>query len=200
MTLKTMVLGALTLSLMAAPAEAQILKRVQDRMKQKVTERKAETEESLVTHSTEPADSALGRVAAPVDSLMGRAGAGAGSALASLGRSGDAEAAAQISKELAAGRADLAGVAFERGSGALTPGSEAQLQALVAALSSSPGSYLVQGRADYGAMEPQPQGESRALTVKHWLAGHGVPVDQLFAAGAGAAQPGEPVISVVRVQ
>ena len=50
--LMTMVLGTLTLGLKAAPAEAQLGKRVQERLKQKVAERKAETEERLVTHAT----------------------------------------------------------------------------------------------------------------------------------------------------
>jgi outer membrane protein OmpA-like peptidoglycan-associated protein len=199
-SLTMIVLGVLTLGPVTSLAEAQFIKRVQVRVKQKVTERKAETEESLLTHSTEPADSVLHRVAQPVDSLAGRAGASAGSAIANLGRSGDAEASARISQALASGRVDLAGVGFEADGSALTPGSERELRALAGALVSSPGSYLVQGRSDPGTAAAQPSGENRAAMVKHWLAAHGVPADHLFAAGDGAGQPDKPVISVVRIQ
>lgn len=188
----------------ARPADAQILKRVTERVKQKVVEKKVQTEETALNHATEPADSALTRAAAPVESLTARAGGAAGAAVAGVGRSsgGASSEQARLREQLTAGRADLPAVQFESGSAALTPAGEPALAALAAVLLESPGPFLIQGRADPGAAPADAPlvASARATTVKAWLSANGVPPERIFAAGDGAAMPEQPLVTVVVIQ
>ena len=176
------------------PAEAQFTKRLTERIKQKVAEKKMQTEEAALNNAAQPADSAMARVAAPVETLTARAGGAAGSAVAGVGRRPDEEQQARVRlrEELAAGRADLLEVRFEPGTAALAAASEGPLRSLAAALTESPGAFLVQGRADPGAAPGDAPGvaSARAAGVKAWLVGYGIPAERIFAAGDGAAAPG----------
>jgi len=197
-------IGLLATSVTVEQAEAQLLKRVAERVKQKVTERKLQTEESVLNHAAEPADSALAKVTSPVESLATRAGGGAGAAVGRLGR-GEGNASAEVTRirtELATGRAALPGVIFVPGTDAIDPSSGPSLQALASVLTESPGAFLVQARGDAGA---QPQdgirlGGARAAAIKSWLVSTGVPAERLFAAGDPAATPDGSMVSVVPMQ
>jgi outer membrane protein OmpA-like peptidoglycan-associated protein len=197
-------IGLLTASVSTERAEAQFLKRVKERVKQKVAERKLQTEEVVLSHAAEPADSALAKVASPLESLATRAGGGAGAAVGRLGR-GEGKASAEavrIREELAAGRAALPGIRFAPGADAIDPSSEPSLQALAAVITDSPGVFLVQARADAGAL-PQdalPLANARAAAIKAWLVGTGVPAERVFATGDVAATPDAPLVAVVPMQ
>jgi outer membrane protein OmpA-like peptidoglycan-associated protein len=183
--------------------EAQFLKHVTERVKEKAAEKKAQTEESVLTRATEPADSALSKVAAPVESLAAKVGEGAGAAVAGLGRGQrQAEEQARLQQELATGRAALPAVQFSPGGDDIDPSSEPSLRVLAAVIAGSPSVYLIQARADAGT-SPQiasEMGSARATAVKTWLMGNGIPAAQVFAAGDGAAIPDGPLVSVVLMQ
>jgi outer membrane protein OmpA-like peptidoglycan-associated protein len=197
-----------TISLLATAittdrAEAQFLKHVTERVKQKVAERKLQTEENMLTRATEPADSALVKVTSPVDSLAARVGGGAGAAVGRLGRGQDQSAEAdRLRQELAVGPAELPNVKFVPGTDAMDPGSESSLKALAGVMMSSPGAFLVQGRADPGAspQESAMLATARAASIKNWLVGNGIPAERVFAAGNGAATPEGALASVVPMQ
>ncbi len=197
-------MGLLAASVTTERAEAQLLKRVTERVKQKVAERKQQTEEVVLTRAAEPADSALAKVTSPVESLATRAGGGAGAAVGRLGR-GEGKASAEVTRirqELAAGRATLPGVIFVPGTDAIDPSSGSSLQALAAVITESPGAFLVQARADAGA---QPQGAlqlagARAAAIKTWLLGNGVPAERVFAAGDATATGDGAMVTVVPMQ
>jgi outer membrane protein OmpA-like peptidoglycan-associated protein len=190
------------LSAAPRPADAQFTKLVRERIKQKVEDRKRVTEETLVTRASEPADSALERIMSPVDSTAGEIGANAGAAISRVGREPDpvAKEEAGLREQLAAGRADLAGVAFEPGTDALSPASEPTLAALARVLGGADGMFLLQGRADPGTADVRTLGELRALSLKNWLVGLGAPGERIFAAGDGEVPPGGVQASVVRMQ
>jgi len=197
-------IGLLAASVTTERAEAQFLKRVKERVKQKVAERKLQTEEAVLSHAAEPADSALAKVTSPVESLATRAGGGAGAAVGRLGR-GEGKASAEASRirvELAAGRATLPGIRFAPGTDAIDPSSEPSLQALASVIAESPGAFLVQARADVGAL-PQDAlalANARAAAIKAWLVGTGGPAERVFATGDAAATPDAPVVTVVPMQ
>ena len=196
----------LLLALAASPlaarsAAAQFSKRIIERVKLKATERKQQTEESIVNRAAEPADSALAKVSAPVESLASRVGGGAGAAVGGLGHGKESKEADRLRQELAAGRADLPAVQFELGSATLDPSSTQALQALALALAEVPGVFLVQGRADPGAAQPDALGlgSARAAAVKTWLLANGGPSDRLFATG-DASSPKTAFVTVLRMQ
>lgn len=175
-----------------------------ERIKQKAAERKRQTEENLITRAAEPADSALERIMSPVDSAAARAGGKAGAAVARVARGPDpvSQEETQLREQLAAGRADLTGVAFDPGTDALNPASDPTLAALARVLASATEVFLLQGRADAGtsSADAQPLAELRAVALKNWLVGAGVPGERIFAAGDGAATPQGVLASVLRMQ
>jgi outer membrane protein OmpA-like peptidoglycan-associated protein len=183
-------------------ADAQFTRIVKDRIKQKVEERKRQTEETLVTRATEPADSALERIMSPVDTVAGKVGSKAGAAVGRVGRGPDpvAEEEGLLKEQLAAGQADLTGVTFEPGSEALDPGSEPTLNALARVLLAADGTFLLQGRAEPGTADIRSLAELRAVALKSWLVSLGVPGERVFAAGDGEVRPGGAQASVLRMQ
>jgi outer membrane protein OmpA-like peptidoglycan-associated protein len=197
-------IGLLAASVTPKQAEAQLLKRVTERVKQKIAERKQQTEESVLSHAAEPADSAFAKVTSPVESLATRAGGRAGAAVSRLGR-GEEKTSSEVTRirqDLAAGRASLTGVVFVLGSDAIEPASGPTLQALAAVLTESPGAFLVQARGDAGA---QPQAAlqlaaARATAIKGWLVSTGVPAERVFAAGDPTATPDAALVTVVPMQ
>jgi outer membrane protein OmpA-like peptidoglycan-associated protein len=193
------VVGQVAASVAAPPAQAQLLKRVTERVKQKVEERKLQTEESAISRAAEPADSALARMTAPVESLATRVGGGAAAAVGGLGRGTDATAEAmRLRDELAAGRAELPAIRFQAGTPALDPSCETALRSLAMALTQLPGVFLVQGRADAGASEAEalPLGAARAAAIKAWLVDNGIGPDRVFATSDGTAAPDAPLATV----
>ena len=187
-----------------ARVEAQFLKRLKERVKQTAAERKAQTEENVLTRTTEPADSLMAKVSTPVESLAARAGGEAGAAVGRLGRgnASQSEEEARLRQELATGRAALPAVQFQTGAGVIDPASEPSLRALTVVITGSPSAFLIQGRADAGS-SPQVASElanARATAVKNWLVGNGIPGAQVFAAGDGVAMPDAPLVSVVLMQ
>ncbi len=182
--------------------EAQFLKRVTERVKEKAAERKVMTEESVLNRTTEPADSVMSKVSSPVESLAAKVGGGAGAAVGRIGRGKAAEEEARLRQELATGRAALPGVAFQPGASALDPSSETSLQALAAVITGSLGVFLIQGRADSGTASENATelAAARAAAVKNWLVANGVPAERVFAAGDGSAGPEAALVSIVQMQ
>ena len=195
-------IGLVASSITAERAEAQFLKRVKERLQQKVVERKMQTEENALTRATEPADSALAKVGSPVDSLTARMGGTAGAVVGRLGRGQDQSAEEdRLRAELAGGRAALP-ARFVPGTDGLDPASEPSLKALAMVMSTSSGAFLIQGRAD---PETEPENapllaNARAGAIKTWLVTSGVPADRVFAAGDGVAMQEGPLASVVLMQ
>ncbi|HJU72435.1 MAG TPA: OmpA family protein [Gemmatimonadaceae bacterium] len=192
-------LGALALPI--ASAEAQLPKRISQAIKQKVSDRKREMEDSITKRATEPVDSALVR-ASKVDSLAAKASAKASAMVSTVGRGKQMSAEEKALRgALAAGRLDLTDLAFARGKSDPIISPEA-LQLLAKVLGDLPNVYLVQGRADAGMAKAAAQklAEKRALAFKTALVAQGVPAERLFAAGDGSAQPGGALASVLRVQ
>jgi outer membrane protein OmpA-like peptidoglycan-associated protein len=202
-TLLLLTIGLVASSVTTERAEAQFLRRVKERVQQKVAERKMQTEENALARAAEPADSALAKVASPVDSLTARVGGAAGAAVGRLGRGQDQSAEEdRLRAELAAGRAALPAVQFLPGTDGLDPASEPSLKALAIVMTTSPGAFLIQGRAD-----PRSQPENapllanaRAAAIKTWLVTSGVPAERVFAAGDGMAALEGPLVSVVPMQ
>jgi outer membrane protein OmpA-like peptidoglycan-associated protein len=197
-----LLVGLLSATLAPRPAQAQLTKLIKERVKQKVEDRKRMTEENLVTRATEPADSALERMMSPVDSVAGEVGSKAAAAVSRAGRGSDsiAKEAELLEQQLASGRAELTGVAFEPGSDALTGASEPTLSALAQVLAGMEGVFLLQGRADAGSGPDGGLAERRALALKNWLVGMGVPGERIFAAGDGIVTEAGAPASIVRVQ
>jgi hypothetical protein len=199
-----LVLIALPGAVLPGPAEAQLLERVKKRVVQKTEERKRQTEEHLLERAAEPADSAAERVMAPVDSAAGRIGASAGAAVAGIGRDQDdgAAAEARIRAQLAEGRAELAGIAFEPAGEIVTPDSEPTMAALARVLGSESGMFLLQARADAAMAGPAANrlADRRAAALERLLVEAGVPDERVFATGDGAAVEGGALATVVRVQ
>ena len=151
-TLLLLTIGLVASSVTTERAEAQFLKRVTERVKQKVAERKMQTEENALARAAEPADSALAKVASPVDSLTARVGGSAGAAVGRLGRGHDQSGEEnRLRAELATGRAALPAVQFVPGTDGLDPASEHSLKVLASVVATSPGVFLIQGRADPGS-------------------------------------------------
>ena len=187
----------------ATPVEAQFLKRVAERVKDKAVERKAQTEESLLSRAAEPADSAMSKMSAPVESLAAQVGGGAGAAVGRLGRdASQSEEEARLRQELASGRASLPAVRFEPGSSTMVSGSEPALRALLTVMTGSPNIFLIQGRADpeSGPEGAQALASARATAVKAWLVANGIPGPQVVAAGATSAMPAASVVTVRQMQ
>lgn len=203
-TLPMSIAVALASLVVTTTVEAQLTRRIVDRVKTKVQERKLQTEDSLVARAAEPADSVLVRVTAPVESTASRLAGGAAGAVGSIGRggSGTAAEAARLREQLAAGRAELEQVRFAPGEPTLDPSSDASLQALAMALADSPGVFLVRARPDAEAtgLDAGSLGEARAASVKAWLLANGVPGDRVFATGDVASTPGVALVSVTPMQ
>ena len=199
-----LLIGLLAGAIATGRAEAQFTKRVLERIKQKVVEKKQQTEENAVSRAAEPADSVMAKLAAPVESLTARVGGKAGAAVGRLGRGkeGPSEEQDRLRQELAMGRAELPGVRFVPGADALDPSSEASLRSLAAVMTESPGVFLIQGRADPGAAPTDaPQlANARAAAIKGWLLGNGIAPERVFAAGDGVAAPEAPLVTVVPMQ
>jgi outer membrane protein OmpA-like peptidoglycan-associated protein len=199
-----LLIGLLGGSIATGQAEAQFTKRVLERIKQKAAEKKQQTEENAVNRAAEPADSAMAKVAAPVESLTARVGGKAGEAVGRLGRGkgGPSEEQALLRQELATGKAELAGVRFVPGAEALDPSSEQSLRSLATVMTDSPGVFLIQGRADPGttATDAAPLATARAAAIKAWLIGNGIPVERVFSAGDGVANPQGSLVTVALVQ
>lgn len=170
----------------AAPLEAQLIDRITQRAKDKVTGRKAQAEENLVERATEPVDSALERAVSPIDSLVA-SGAGAVAGMVSkLGKPGadEAEQSAQLAEQLAAGQAELGEVQFAFGSTEPLESSARQLRALATALRQSPASYLLEGRAlEDEADDAAGLGKMRAMVIREWLAQEGIAPESLRVMG-----------------
>ncbi|HEY7637924.1 MAG TPA: OmpA family protein [Gemmatimonadales bacterium] len=197
-------IGLFATSITVERAEAQLLKRVTERVKQKVAERKQQTQEAVLNRAAEPADSALAKVTSPVESLAARAGGGAGAAVGRLGRGEGmgSEETTRIREELAGGRVSLPNITFVPGTDAIDPASEPSLQALAAALAQWPSPVLIQARGDAGA-SPQDAVQvagARATAIKAWLVGSGVPAERVFAAGDATAMPDAPTVTVLPMQ
>lgn len=192
------------LSVAAQPGEAQISRAIKSRIKQSVEQRKQQTEDHLVARAAEPVDSAVERLMSPVDSAAGWAGSTAGETVSQVGRGPDASAREEIRirRDLTRGPAHLPEVRFESDTDLLTAGSSATLQALARVLSGETAVFLIQGRADPGTAlaDQQATAELRAVAVKSWLTGVGVPPEQIFATGDGVAGAGEALVSVVRAK
>jgi outer membrane protein OmpA-like peptidoglycan-associated protein len=199
-----LVLIALSGAALPGPAEAQLLERVKSRVVQKTGERKRQTEEHLLERAAEPADSAAERVMAPVDSAAVRLGAGAGAAVAGIGRDRDpgVEVEGRIRAQLAEGRADLEGIAFEPGSEILTADSEPSLSALARVLGGESGMFLLQARADGGMTGDAAKrlAARRAAALERLLVEAGVPDERVFGTGDGAATGEGAFATVVSVR
>jgi outer membrane protein OmpA-like peptidoglycan-associated protein len=192
--IRIVLLGTLALA-SASPAQSQVLKKIQQQVKQKIASGKMRIEDSIATHATEPLDSAVSRTARPVDARVAKVGGDAGEVVATAGRKPLDADERRIRDGLAAGRLDLPAVQFDGDVPAES--SRETLETLARALAASPNAYLVQV-AD-GPDPTQRLGERRATAVKTWLVAHGVSAARLFAAGAVSGTD-TPVVSVTRMQ
>ena len=115
MYLKPMLLLAILItSAGATAAPAQILRKIQQQAKQKISGTKTRLEDSVATHATEPLDSTLMRAARPVDSTVARVGEDASSIAAKVVRRKDANAdERRVRDALLAGRLEMASVTFD---------------------------------------------------------------------------------------
>ena len=198
-------LTALALLILAAPAQAQLLKEIKESARQKVGERKERTRAHVIQRATEPVDSALERGIRPVDSLVSQAATGAGRSVARLGREGEAtrdQERQRLTEALALqGRAELPGLVFTDGSEALEPGSEPFLAALADLLAADPGVFLLEGSGDASNdAGGRALGEQRAAAVKSALVAAGVPASRLFGVGREDETAGASRVSVARMQ
>ena len=167
------VLGTAT----AAPLEAQLIDRITQRAKDKVTGRKAQAEENLVERATEPVDSALERAVSPIDSLVASGAGAVAGMVAKLGKPGtdEEEQSAQLAEQIAMGEAELADVRFSFGSTEPLESSARQLRALATALRQSPASHLLEGRAlKDEADDAAGLGKMRAMVIREWLSQEGI--------------------------
>ena len=182
------------------PAEAQLTKRIAQAVKQKVSDRSKELQDSITKRATEPVDSALVRTSS-VDSLASKASAKAGQAVSTVGRRSTMGAEEKrVRAGVASGRLDLT-FNFERNKSVISAPTE-EMQALAKVLAESPNVVLLQGLADPGLTSGKAQklAEDRAVALKSALVALGVPADRLFTAAGGVAPPGVASLFVQRIR
>ena len=187
--------------LMVRPADAQLVKRISQAVKQKVSDRSKELQDSVTKRATEPVDSALVR-ANVVDSVASKASAKAGQAVGQAGRrSGMGAEEKSVRDGLAAGGFDLT-ANFERNKSIISGPTTGMMQALAKVLAESPNAILIQGRADGGLSRAAAQklGEQRALAMKAELVSQGIQANRIFTAAGGVAQPGMAPLFVQRIR
>ena len=198
-------LTALALLVLAAPAQAQLLKEIRESARQKVAERKERTRAHVIQRATEPVDSALERGIRPVDSLVSQAATGAGKTVARLGREDEATRAQErqrLMESLAVdGRAELPGLAFAAGADLLEAGADPFLAALADVLAAETGVFLLEGLGDgENAAQARALGGQRAAAVKAALVAAGVAASRLFSVGRESKTAGAASVALVRMQ
>lgn len=193
------VLLSLTVA-MVRPADAQLVKRIAQAVKQKVSDRSKELQDSITKRATEPVDSVLVR-SNSVDSLASKASSKAGQAVSNAGRRSAMSAEEKRVRDNIANGLELFSISFERNKSVIS-GSTEELQALVKQMLESPNALLVQGRADPGMSRAAAQrlAEQRALALKGALVSQGIQANRIFTAAGGVAQPGMAPLFVQRIR
>lgn len=184
----------------ARPADAQLAKRISQAVRQKVSARSQELQDSMTKRATEPVDSALVR-SNSVDSLASKASSKAGQAVSNAGRRTALSAEEKRVRDGIANGLELVSISFERNKSVIG-GSTEELQALTKQMLESPNAILVQGRADPGMSRAAAQrlAEQRALALKAVLVAQGIQANRIFTAAGGVAQPGMAPLFVQRIR
>ena len=200
-------LAAAALLAVAAPADAQILRKIGDRTKAKVAEKVTKTEERVLNASGEVVDSVAEKSARGADSVVSKTGnalAGAVDrterAVASVFRRGGSES--ELATALAGGHVVLDDLRFES-DGSLSGESHGTLRALARHLRKSADVWMIEGHVAAGADDVS-LSEGRAKAVKGALLDAGVEPPRVWARGLGASRPpaaaGAPVERSERVR
>lgn len=199
---RTLLLTLLITSAGATVAPAQILKKVQQQAKQKISGTKTRLEDSVATHATQPLDSVLTRAAQPVDSTAARVGGDASGMVTKAVRRKDSNAEERRMRDaLAGGRLELTSVTFD--GDVPSEASRARLDALARALTAMPNAFLIQVRSVPGT-EPAAVAATlagqRAAALKAMLVARGVPSARLFAATDGQGGASGALVTLTRLQ
>ena len=203
MYLKPMLLLAILItSAGATAAPAQILRKIQQQAKQKISGTKTRLEDSVACVATEPLDSTLMRAARPVDSTVARVGEDASSIAAKVVRRKDANAdERRLRDALLAGRLEMTSVTFD--AEIPSEASRAQLDALARVLGSMPNAFLIQVHiapgSEAGAVPVTLAGQ-RAAALKALLVARGVSAARLFAATDGQRSTSGALVTLTRLQ
>jgi outer membrane protein OmpA-like peptidoglycan-associated protein len=203
MSINRMLLLVLLIALTGATvAPAQILKKVQQQARQKISGTKTRLEDSVATHATEPLDSVLTRTARPVDSTAARVSSGASVTASNAIRPKDPNADERRMRDgLQAGRVELTSVTFD--GDVPSDASRARLDALARVLASLPNAFLIQVHpvegAGTGAAATTLAGQ-RAAAIKALLVARGIQSNRLFAAADGQASSAGALVTLTRLQ
>jgi outer membrane protein OmpA-like peptidoglycan-associated protein len=197
----------LVASALAIPArgEAQgwldgIKKKVADGVAQKVDEHKAKAESTVVTTTTNAADSALTKtnrgVGATVDKASDVANKGMNGAENGVKGlfAGVMTTPDQMAADLKAGRVTIRDIEFGGVEASdLKPTSDVVLQKLASALTSAPGNFLIESHTNLVGDSDieQALSDRRSAAVKARLVSLGVPEERLSAKGFGATRPAD---------
>jgi outer membrane protein OmpA-like peptidoglycan-associated protein len=197
-----LVAGALAIP---ARAEAQgwldgIKKKVADGVTQKVDEHKAKAESTVVTTTTNAADSALTKTNRGVGATADKA-----SDVANKGMNGAENGVKglfagvmttpdQMAADLKAGRVTIRDIEFGGVEASdLKPTSDVVLQKLASALTNATGSFLIESHTNLVGDSDieQALSDRRSAAVKARLVSLGVPEERLSAKGFGATRPAD---------
>jgi hypothetical protein len=203
MCIKRMLLLALLItSAGASVAPAQILDKVRQQVKQKISGAKMRLEDSVATHATQPLDSVLTRAVRPVDSTTARAGGDASSIVTKAIRRKESTAQERrIRDGLASGRLELASVTFD--AEIPSASSRSELDVLAGVLASLPNMFLIQIRPEVAGAPGAPAktiADQRAAALKAWLVSRGVPAARVFATSDGEPAASGALVTVIRLQ
>jgi outer membrane protein OmpA-like peptidoglycan-associated protein len=134
-------------------------------------------------------------------SVTGAASAGVQEAGRSLGAAPTSKDPADVAAALATGRAVLYGLRFTEGTAMLEPSSGSLISQIAAALSRTPGQFLIETHVDgKNGAAAQALSEQRAAAVKAALVAAGSSPMQLAAVGYGASRPTPGAKSSARVE
>lgn len=180
-------------------ARAQsILKRIKDQAARKVQDGRAKLDSAVMKTAATAMDSAVSKTNRGTDAVAGRVSNVANGALAATehgvsraltGKGTDRSR--EFAERLAQGRLVLDSLRFAAGSDQPDASSDAIIARLVAALSTTTGTMLIEGHVDATSPAADAQGLSqrRASAVKARLVAAGVPPERLLAVGYGTTRP-----------
>lgn len=191
-------LASMALASMPISADAQILRAIKERAKQKVEQRAESTFVEKTSHLVDSTlektgravDTVVSRGAVAMDTVLNKTERAISDAAAAVGSGGSS--AHDLRTALGDGRA-VVPLEFEPRSARLATSAEATLANLASAISDLGGAFLLEGHveASGNSVHDKELSERRVAAVKERLVAAGIATGRLFAVGHGSSRPPE---------